>query len=116
MNANNKVDYLELPAKDIGVAKRFFSALWGWSFEDYGPDYASFNDGRLDGGFYTSDKVMSVEAGSALVIFYHSDLEVTSSKVEELGGKVTRDIYTFPGGKRFHFTDPNGNEYAVWSE
>lgn len=116
MNRNLTMDYIEFPAKDIETTKTFFSELFGWTFEDYGPDYSSFNDGRTDGGFYRSDNVATVETGSVLVVFYAEELEPFLNKVKEVGGHISQDIYDFPGGRRFHFLDPNGNEYAVWSE
>jgi predicted enzyme related to lactoylglutathione lyase len=116
MNAENKIDYIEIPAKDPAAAQEFFSALFGWKFEDYGPDYCSYSDGRLAGGFFRSELRASAEEGSALVVIYRSDLAAAVSRVTELGGTVTKDIFSFPGGSRFHFRDPNDNEFAVWSE
>lgn len=111
-----KIDYIELPAADLERAKVFFQGLFGWSFEDYGPDYCSFYDGRLYGGFYRSELKSDVSAGSALVVFYQADLEQAHKNVTDLGGLICKDIFEFPGGRRFHFTDPNGNEYAIWSD
>lgn len=110
---HNRVDYIEFPATDIGKTKQFYSSAFGWKFTDYGPDYTSFEDGRLSGGFTTDIKG---KAGSTLIVIYSEKLEDTKAKVISAGGKVVRDTYDFPGGKRFHFTDPNGNELAVWSE
>ena len=116
MPSDQKIDYLELPANNLAVAKSFYSAVFGWSFEDYGPEYCAFNDGRLDGGFYKSDLHASVANGSALVVLYASDLEATLQRVTQHDGRIVREIFSFPGGRRFHFADPNGNELAVWSE
>ena len=116
MSAENKIDYIEMPAKDPALARAFFEGLFDWKFDDYGPDYNAFDDGRMLGGFYRSDNVVSVAAGSVLVVFYRADLQQTCRRVTELGGTITKDIFPFPGGRRFHFTDPNGNEYAVWSD
>lgn len=112
----NTIDYVEMPSRDLAQTKRFFAALFGWSFEDYGPDYASFNDGRTAGGFYKSEKTASVEAGAALVVFYRKDLEESRKKVIDLGGTITKEIFEFPGGRRFHFCEPGGGEFAIWSE
>lgn len=90
--------------------------LFGWQFEDYGPDYTSFSDGRLSGGFYTADTTVSVATGSPLIVFYCDHLEEARERVVSLGGTISRDIFTFPGGRRFHFLDPSGNEYAIWSD
>ncbi len=116
MATHEKLDYAEYPAKDLGATKAFFQAAFGWSFVDYGPDYAAFSDAGLDGGFFTSELVARTDAGSALLIFYSEHLEETLAKVTAAGGRVVRPIYTFPGGKRFHFTEPSGNEFAVWAE
>ena len=116
MVEHEKIDYVEFPARDIRVAKAFFSGVFGWTFEDYGPDYAAFSNGGVDGGFYKSDLTASTANGGALIIFYSKELESTQSKIENTGGSIIRPIYSFPGGRRFHFGDPNGNEYAVWSD
>jgi len=114
-NAANdrRIDYLEFPATDIPATKRFYNEAFGWKFEDYGPDYTSFHDGRLGGGFWNASKV---QAGGVLVVMYASDLEATQAKVRAAGGTIVKPIFSFPGGRRFQFTDPNGNELAVWSE
>ncbi len=116
MQTNNKIDYIEMPAKNIEATKTFFTSLFNWSFTDYGPDYTSFNDGRMTGGFFKSDQTFSIEKGCALLVFYRDDLQDAMQKVTSLGGLITKNIYEFPGGKRFHFLDVNGNEYAIWSE
>lgn len=110
---HNRVDYIEFPAKDISKTKEFYTRVFGWKFTDYGPEYTSFEDGRLTGGFTTD---MKGQAGSTLVVIYSEKLDDTKAKVAAAGGIIVRDIYDFPGGKRFHFNDPNGNELAVWSE
>jgi uncharacterized protein len=116
MNEHGKINYVELPAQDIGVAKTFFAAVFGWSFVDYGPKYTAFSNAGIDGGFFKSDLRVSTDNGSALIIFYSSELEQTQSEIEKAGGSIIRPIFSFPGGRRFHFGDPNGNEYAVWSD
>ena len=116
MHADRRIDYVEFPARDIGRAKEFYASVFGWTFEDYGPDYCAFNDGQLDGGFYRSDLSSSAAGGSALVVVYADDLEGTRARVLDNGGTLVRDIFNFPGGRRFQFADPNGNELGVWSE
>jgi len=116
MNDHEKINYVEFPAKDIATAKTFFSQVFGWSFEDFGPDYAAFSNEGLNGGFFKSDLVASSVKGGALIVFYSKELENTQSKIEQAGGAIVRAIFSFPGGRRFHFADPNGNEYAVWSD
>ena len=83
---------------------------------DYGPDYTAFSNEGLDGGFFKSDLTASTENGSALIVFYSKALGQTQTKIELAGGTIIKPIFSFPGGYRFHFGDPNGNEYAVWSD
>ncbi|GAB4433007.1 MAG: VOC family protein [Anaerolineae bacterium] len=117
MNQHQKINYIELPARDIAATKAFFETVFGWRFEDYGPNYAAFFEADgLDGGFYKSELAATTESGSALVIFYSAALEQTQAKIEAAGGKIIRPVFAFPGGRRFHFADPGGNEFAVWSE
>jgi predicted enzyme related to lactoylglutathione lyase len=116
MKEHEKIDYVEFPAKDIEATKSFFRRVFDWSFEDYGPDYTAFSNQGIDGGFYKSDLTASTENGSALIVFYSEELEKTLSKIVEAGGKIVRPIFSFPGGRRFHFSDPNDNEFAVWSD
>ena len=116
MNQHEKINYVEFPAKDIEATKTFFNTVFGWSFADYGPEYTAFSNQGLDGGFYQSDLTVSTENGSALIVFYSNDLEKTQAKILNAGGSIIKPIFSFPGGRRFHFGDPNGNEYAVWSD
>lgn len=108
-----RMDYIEFPATDIQETKRFYSEIFGWEFTDYGPDYTSFSDGRLAGGFESASAVTS---GGPLVVIYSTGLEGIQAAVLEHGGKIVRETFEFPGGRRFHFTDPSGNELAVWSD
>jgi uncharacterized protein len=116
MNLHEKMNYVEFPAKDLSATKAFFQSVFGWSFIDYGPEYTSFSDQGLDGGFFQSDLASSTEQGAGLIVFYSNQLEATLAKIEMAGGSIVRPIYAFPGGRRFHFTEPSGNEFAVWSE
>jgi predicted enzyme related to lactoylglutathione lyase len=116
MNLHEKINYVELPAKDLAATKAFFESVFGWSFVDYGPEYTAFENQGLDGGFFNSDLASSTEKGAALIVFYSNQLEATLAKVEKAGGSILRPIYSFPGGRRFHFTEPSGNEFAVWGE
>jgi hypothetical protein len=116
MTQNNKINYIEIPAQNIEATKTFFTEVFGWSFVDYGPDYSSFAAQGVDGGFFTSDLVVSTKNGSPLIVLYSNVLETTQDKIEKAGGTIIKPIFSFPGGKRFHFVDPNGNEFAVWSE
>ena len=116
MPVDQKVDYLELPAKDLDAIQSFYEAAFNWVFTDYGPEYKAFSDGKIDGGFYLSELKSTVAQGAALIILYANNLEQANETVLDSGGKIVRDIFEFPGGRRFHFTDPNGNELAVWSD
>ena len=116
MRKHQKIDYVEFPAKDLPATKAFFGAVFGWSFTDYGPDYSAFADQGLDGGFFKADLAASTKNGSALVVVYSERLEETLAEVEKAGGRILKPIFSFPGGRRFHFEDPSGNELAVWSD
>ncbi|WP_411358664.1 VOC family protein [Pseudidiomarina salilacus] len=113
--ASVSINYIELPATNIEATKKFFADAFGWSFVDYGPDYAAIQDAGLDGGFFRSDLKATTAQGSALVVLYSAELEQAQKQVEQAGGTVTKPIFDFPGGRRFHFTCPSGNEYAIWS-
>jgi predicted enzyme related to lactoylglutathione lyase len=110
---DRRVDYVEFPATDIEKTKKFYSDVFGWDFTDYGPDYTSFTDGRLAGGF---TRELEVAEGGALVVLYSTGLSEIRDRVSESGGQIIREIFEFPGGRRFHFTDPSGNQLAVWSD
>ena len=110
---DRRVDYIEFLTTDIEKTKRFYSEVFGWEFTDYGPDYTSFSDGRLAGGFSVAPEVL---AGGPLVVLYSTNLAEIEARVSESGGQIVRGIFEFPGGRRFHFTDPSGNELAVWSD
>ncbi len=116
MPEHEKIDYLELPARDLEASKGFFSTVFGWSFIDYGPDYSAFADAGVAGGFFRSELCAMTERGSALIVFYSRALHKTQAKVERAGGEIIKPVFDFPGGQRFHFRDPSGNEYAVWSD
>ncbi|HBX67095.1 MAG: glyoxalase [Balneola sp.] len=116
MNNHEKIDYVEFPATDLEATKQFFTKAFNWEFTDYGPEYCDFSNEGINGGFYKSDKKATTETGSALVIFYSEDLEATQKKMEHAGGEIVKEIFSFPGGRRFHFTEPSGNEFAVWSD
>lgn len=110
---DRRVDYVEFGATDIEQTKQFYSGIFGWEFTDYGPEYTSFHDGRLAGGFRAAAEV---KPGGPLVVLYATDLEGIETKIKESGGRIVQETFEFPGGRRFHFTDPSGNELAVWSD
>lgn len=116
INNHKKINYIEFPAKDIEATKEFFTKVFEWTFIDYGPEYTAFSNSGIDGGFFKSDLSSSTKNGSALIVFYSKDLEQTLLNIENADGSIIEPIFSFPGGRRFHFSDPNGNEYAVWSD
>ena len=116
MNTHEKLNYVEFAAADLDATKAFFKAAFGWSFVDYGPDYTAFSDQGLDGGFYRAPLRSRRDAGGALLVFYSKDLEATLAKVQSAGGEIIQPVFSFPGGRRFHFSEPSGNEFAVWSD
>lgn len=113
-HVHHAIDYIEISVTDVAAAKRFYATAFGWEFNDYGPDYAGIQGaGREVGGFR---KEASVRAGGPLVVMYSQSLDATLAKVREAGGKIAKEPFAFPGGRRFEFVDPSGNELAVWSE
>ena len=110
---DRRVDYIEFQTTDIEETRKFYSEVFGWEFTDYGPDYTSFTDGRLAGGFSVAP---AVATGGPLVVLYSTNLEEIEARIRQSGGSIVRETFEFPGGRRFHFIDPSGNELAVWSD
>jgi len=113
MNNHEKINYFEFPTRDMQATKTFFSDAFGWKFNDYGPAYSDVHDVGISVGIYKADLATTVENSGSLIIFYSNDLEATLAKIEKHGGTITRPIFEFPGGRRFHFTEPGGNEFGV---
>ncbi|CAN1592425.1 VOC family protein [Pseudomonas sp. B21-028] len=109
---DRQIDNIEFNVSDIGRSKAFYGSVFGWRFVDYGPTYTEFSDGRLTGGFTTGEPV---RPGGPLIILYADDLEATQLRLKTAGATISRDVFAFPGGQRFHFIDPDGYELAVWS-
>lgn len=116
MRKDNTIDYIEIPAVNLPATKSFFSTVFGWEFFDYGEEYSSFSKAGIQGGFFQSELSANTENGSVLVVLYSDDLEKTEEKVKKAGGIIARSVFQFPGGRRFHFIEPSGNEIAVWSD
>lgn len=112
MNKHHALNYIEFLAPDLEAVKRFYSDAFGWKFTDYGPEYTAFTDGEFEGGFATGQP----QKGGPLVILYSDRLEESLAAVEQNGGRISKSIFQFPGGRRFHFFDPAGNELSVWSD
>ena len=110
---NNHITYIELKANNLETTKTFYNQAFGWVFTDYGPAYVSFKESGVAGGFEkTEDTIVS----SVLVVLYHDDIESIMDKIIDLGGRISKEIFSFPGGRRFHFLDPSRNELAVWTD
>ena len=116
MNEHEKINYVEFPSQDIEKTKKFFIKAFEWEFQDFGPEYSAFSNQGIDGGFFKSELCSTSINGAALIVFFSNDLENTLSKIENAGGKIIKQIFSFPGGRRFHFQEPSGNEFAVWSD
>ncbi|TRZ46320.1 VOC family protein [Robertkochia solimangrovi] len=110
---NSHINYIEFKARDLIKIKAFYTKAFDWSFTDYGPDYTAFANSGIEGGFMRTDEIIT---HGALVVLYHDDLEGMLEKVKESGGTIAKEIFSFPGGRRFHFHDPSGNELAIWSD
>ena len=108
-----RIDYIEFKSTDLAKTKAFYTQTFGWSFTDYGPTYIAFSESGVAGGFELTQEPIN---NGALIVLYHEDLVDIKAKVLRADGTVTKDIFEFPGGKRFHFTDSSGNELAIWSE
>lgn len=115
---HEKINYVEFPSRDFAATKAFFESAFGWVFTDYGEEYTSFAaaEAGLEGGFYPASLASSAANGGALVQLYSEHLEETEARVKKCGGKIVCEIFSFPGGRRFQFTEPSGNELAVWSD
>ncbi|SNR39455.1 VOC family protein [Lutibacter flavus] len=113
MPKDNHINYIEFKAKDLEKIKEFYIKSFNWTFTDYGPTYTAFSESGLEGGF---EKTENNVVNGALVVLYHNNLDLIMKKVIASNGEISKDIFTFPGGRRFHFMDPAGNELAVWSD
>ena len=110
---DNHINYVEFKAQDLERIKKFYTASFGWTFTDYGPTYIAFSESGLEGGF---EKTENEIVNGALVVLFHRNLDLIKDKIIEAEGIITKDIFSFPGGRRFHFSDPSENELAVWSD
>ena len=116
MLPHKTINYIEYPASDLDKTKAFFETVFNWEFTDYGPDYTAFKEAVLEGGFYRAPMVSDFSNGAALIVFYSNELEQTQAEIVEAGGLIVKPTFDFPGGRRFHFREPSGNEFAVWSD
>jgi len=112
-HVHHGIDYIEFSVTDMAAAQHFYAAAFGWEFNDYGPDYAGIQkEGGEAGGLRLEAEVTT---GGPLVILYSEDLEHTLAQVRAAGGRIVVEPIEFPGGRRFQFLDPSGNELAVWA-
>ncbi len=116
MKQDSRISYVELCAEEFSKVKAFYGDVFGWTFQDYGDCFCAFKDGSMDGGFYRSPLHSDSGQCAALVVLYAKDLEATQERITAAGGELCKPIFSFPGGRRFHFLDPNRNELAVWSD
>lgn len=112
---HHQIDYIELQIDNFDAAETFYNAVFGWNFTDFGAHYRAFHDGRIEGGMYQGEHRSKTETGGALVVIYSADLAATKAAIIQNGGTISTENFTFPGGERFHFLDPAGNELAVWT-
>ncbi|ENZ94933.1 Glyoxalase-like domain protein [Xanthomonas fragariae] len=110
-----RIDYVEFASIDPEASRAFFETVFGWQFRAFGPDYLTFNDGRLDGGFYRATAPAAAEGGP-LVVLYADNLPPMLESVRAAGGEIVKPVFGFPGGSRFHFREPGGTTLAIWSE
>ncbi|EAY3776614.1 VOC family protein [Salmonella enterica] len=108
------IDNIEFAVRDIERSREFYGSIFNWQFTVYGPRYCEFTDGKLCGGFTTLSEPKP--SGGALVILYTDNLEATRVQLEKAGATIVKSEFSFPGGRRFHFTDPDGYELAVWTD
>jgi len=116
MSDHNHISYIEFPSKDIDKSREFFKKNFGWSFSDYGDDYTSFKEAGVHGGFFTVEESPAHPPAAVLIVLYSKDLESTLEMVKDAGCTISKETFSYPGGRRFHFIEPGGNELAVWSE
>lgn len=116
MQESTKLNYVEFASLNLGLSKSFFESAFGWHFTDYGDTYTAFSHSGLDGGIFASERVLKAESGAPLLVLYSHNITEAQKGVENAGGTITKPLFDFPGGCRFHFVEPGGNELAVWSE
>ena len=114
MSDHHKIHYIELPALDLLAMKHFYGAAFGWTFTDYGPKYAAFHGAGIEGGMDENQDLIEPRPAGVFVILYSEDLTASQDAIRAAGGRISRETYAFPGGERFHFHDPSGNELGVW--
>ena len=115
---DNSINYIEFPMTDVAATKKFYGDLFGWTFTDWGPSYISFEGAGVTGGFEgdSVEGAVQVNPPGVLVVLYTKDLDAKFAAVKAANGEIVKEIFDYPGGRRFHFRDPNGNELAIWSE
>lgn len=113
---HHKISYIEFATTDVERTKQFYGKVFGWSFKDWGPEYISFHEAGVEGGFHKVGPHDSQSEAAPLIVLYSADLQATEAAILGAGGKIEVPTFEFPGGRRFHFSDTVGNLLAVWSE
>ncbi|WP_394220928.1 VOC family protein [Alteromonas gracilis] len=116
MQESTKLNYVEFASLDVSRSKTFFENAFNWRFTDYGSEYSAFSNAGLDGGIFESERVSQAESGAPLLVLYANNITDAQRRIEKAGGTISKPLFDFPGGCRFHFIEPGGNELAVWSE
>lgn len=116
MHESTKLNYVEFASLNLAASKTFFTSAFGWCFTDYGREYSAFTNAGLDGGIFAAEQVTQAESGAPLLVLYTPNISDAQHNIENAGGTITKPLFDFPGGCRFHFVEPGGNELAVWSE
>ena len=115
---HHKINYVEFSTTDVARTKAFYGKVFGWEFQDWGPEYTSFSSetGGIDGGFRIGPLPEKSGESAPLIVLYSADLKATEAAIVAAGGSIVVPTFEFPGGRRFHFSDGAGNVLAVWSE
>ncbi len=116
MSKENHIDYFDIPCSELELSKQFFSQVFQWKFKDFGSEYAAFENAGVSGGFFEGKSGFKLSQGVPLMVIYRENLDKATEEIVAAGGAITHPVFAFPGGSRFHFTDPSGNEFACWSD
>ena len=116
MEHHNQITYIEIPVGNIADTKAFFTRVFGWQFTDQNGQYTCFHGAGVSGGFYQNPQTFTLAKGTPLLVIFSDNLSSTENEIRDAGGEISKNTFDFPGGKRFHFIDPNGNEFGVWGK
>ena len=116
IHQHHTIDYIEFTVSDMAAARRFYAEAFGWTYNDYGPEYTGIRHSSGEGEVGGMRLDTQVVTGGPLVVLFSNDLEASVEAVRAAGGEIVVEPFAFPGGRRFHFKDPSGNELAAWSD